>query len=75
VAIPGVGEVEGVAAGEAAAVGFAAGDWEMDSCAVTTLVIKRTAPNAIRNFLMKVCFDKVFKIGIGCGVRDLGEAG
>jgi hypothetical protein len=48
---------------------------ETASCAVMILVIKRIAPNAIGNFFMKLFVDLVFKVVIGCGVRDSGEAG
>jgi hypothetical protein len=59
VAVPGDGEVDGDAAGEAAVfvgeieAGEAAG-FETASWAVTILVMQRIAPNAIGNFFMKV---------------------
>jgi hypothetical protein len=59
VAVPGDGEVDGDAAGEAEVfvgeikAGEAAG-FETASWAVTILVMKRIAPNAIGNFFMKV---------------------
>jgi hypothetical protein len=82
VAVPGVGE--GEAAGvvveveldaevEVAVVVEAAGV-ETASCAVMILVIKRIALNVIGNFFIKLFVDLIFKVVIGCGVRDSGEA-
>ena len=57
-AVAGDGEVDGDAVGEAVVVGEVeaseAAGFETASCAVTILVIKRIAPNAIGKFFMKV---------------------
>jgi hypothetical protein len=76
VAVPGLAEGDGpgVETEVAVAAVVEAAAVETASCAVTILVIKRIAPNAIGNFLIEVAVDLVFKVVIGCGVRDLGEA-
>jgi hypothetical protein len=80
VAVGGDGEVDGDAVDEAAGAvgeveaGEAAG-FETASCAVTILVIKKIAPNAIGILFMKVVCRFVFKVlVIGCGVRIYSNA-